>query len=307
MNPEWFTGTCPNCGKPDWCRQSDTGAYICRRAPAEGLEERRDKHGVPYWLYLPEGVELSDLAPNRSGLQPAAPRKLQAVYGTIIQRLRLSEKHLADWLRRGVSAEVVARHHVRSWPADFAARQCLANRLFLEFGNLMRRVPGWYIRDGRPMLSGGSGWVIPMFDLATGCVCALRIRSDLNRGSKYYWLSSADPKKGGTSPGVHARLAWPGRTLKPGDRADTVRVTEGEAKAIVLAERTGVPTLSIPGATFWTTALPWLRWLRAVRILLCFDTDRHENRPVATAYLSAARGFVCHGFAVHTEVWGCAK
>lgn len=275
---------------------------MCRRSSGDGLEERRDRHGVPYWLHLPEGVELSSLRPNRTGIKIAEPRVLHVVYGTVLQQLPLSKSHLDDWIRRGVSSETVKRHHVRSWPPGGKERARLANRLYLEFGDQMRGVPGWFIRDGKPMLAGGSGWTIPMFDLASGCICAFRIRSDSDKGTKYYWLSSS--KRGGVSPGIHARLAWPGRAPRRGDRSHVVRVTEGEAKSVVLAERTGIPTLSVPGVAMWTLALPWLRWLKTRRVLLCFDTDRYQKKEVAAAYLAAARGLHSHGLTVRTETWG---
>jgi hypothetical protein len=299
---QWTTGTCPNCGRSDWCRQSDTGAYLCRRAPGPGLLERRDTHGVPYWIHLPKGLKLRNLAPNKSKLKKAESLVLQVVYGAIIQRLSLSAKHRAEWRGRGVSDEVIDRNWLRSWPATSEERQTLAADLYREFGEQMRGVPGWYVRDRKPMLAGGSGWVIPMWDLETERVVALRIRSDSGTGPKYYWLSSK--RHGGTSPGIHARLAWPGRGPRRTDTADTVRVTEGEAKSIVLAERTEIPTLSVPGVALWSAALPWLRRLRARKVLLCYDQDRKEKAQIARAYLEAVRGLERHGFTVSTETWG---
>lgn len=302
----WYSGTCPNCGRSDWCQQADTGAYMCRRSPGPGLLERRDRHGVTYWIHLPEGNERRIIARPVTSVNLAEKRDLHQVYATILGRLTLSEAHLQQWQERGVSREVVDRHQVRTWPSSFAERQAIASDLYREFGALCISVPGFYVRDRRPMLSGGRGWVIPLWDLETGLVCALRLRSDMPDGPKYYWLSSAG-RRGGASPGVHARLAWPGRMPVREDRADVVRVTEGEAKSIVLAERTGIPTLSLPGVSMWRLALPWLRWLKTRKVLLCFDSDRATKPEVAGAYLAAVRGYQCHGFTVSTETWGVRK
>ena len=154
------------------------------------------------------------------------------------------------------------------------------------------------------MLSGGTGWVIPMWDLETGLICALRMRSDNVRGNspKYYWISSGG-SKGGASSGTHARIAWPGRHPERDDHADVVRITEGEVKSIILAEETGIPTISVPGAANWRKALPWLSWLKAKKVLVCFDADFAANKHVARALLDAKTHLPRHGYTAGLETW----
>jgi Domain of unknown function (DUF3854) len=298
----WHTGTCPSCRRSDWCQQSSNGVYICRRGPASGLIERQDRSGVPYWLFLPEGTKRLKLAPSPPAVARATPQDLQIVYGTLLERLGLSSEHLARLTARGMSEEVVTRHCFRTWPPTRGEKRAFAAELYREFGEICRRVPGWYVQDGKPMLSGGSGWILPMWDLETGCVCALRMRSDSDTGPKYYWVSSGGAKGGATS-GLHARLAWPGRHPGRSERADLVRITEGEVKSIIVAERTGVPTISVPGVANWRQAIPWLKWLSAKKVLICFDADFKTNPNVARALLDAKKNLAGYGFHSRIETW----
>ncbi len=303
-NMEWFTDRCPNCGKTDWCRQASNSVFVCRRGPGDGLVRRYDRDRVPYWIFIPAEVKNVSLAPSKPGLKPADPKELHKVYATLLGWLSLSDEHRAEWQARGVSLEAIERHFVRTWPSRWKEKEEMATELYHEFGEVCRRVPGWYLHRGKPMLSGWAGWVLPMWHLETGGVCALRLRANNpTKQGKYFWISSGHPKKGGTSPGVHARLAWPGRNPGRSERADVVRITEGEAKSIVLAEHTGIPTISVPGVASWREALPWLRWLGAEKVLICFDHDYHTNPLVARALLDARGSLPDYGFTARLETW----
>jgi len=301
-NTGWFSERCPNCGKSDWCRQHEGGSYLCRRGPGPGLVERLDKWRVPYWISPPQGTQSADLAPSVPDSERLSSKELDAAYKSLLSHIGLTDSHRSSLEKRGMSDTVIERHCFRSWPSRLQSRRELAASLYDEFGEFCRSVPGWYELDGRSMLAGGSGIAIPMFGI-DGDVVAIRIRSDCPKADhKYYWLSSGGDK-GGASSGVHARLAWPGRRPRRDERADVVRVTEGEFKSIVLAEATGVPTISVPGVTLWALALPWLRWLRAHKLLLCYDSDVTTNRDVARGFLSARAGYIKHNFEVVVETW----
>ncbi len=300
-NEGWRNDTCPGCGKSGWCQQHNNGTVICRRGPFPGSQERQDRAGVPLWVSAPLG-----LAPARvdflSSPVLADPQALHLVYCTLLSELTLHRRHRRDLRRRGLTDEAIERHQIRSWPGRVEERAKLARTAVKLCGSDCSSVPGFFSDSSRPMLAGGSGWVLPFWNLE-GRVVALKIRSDrADANPKYYWLSSA--RRGGLGPGQHARLAWPGRRLRLEDHEPTIRVTEGEAKAIVLAEGTGVPTLSVPGVSNWMTALPWLAKLRASRVLLCFDADFVEKREVARALLAARDGFQTAGYDVSLETWG---
>ena len=72
---------------------------------------------------------------------------------------------------------------------------------------------------------------------------------------------------------------------------------------MVLAEHTGIPTISVPGVGQWRHALPWLRHLQTTEVLLCYDLDFTTNPVVARAFLDARRGLIAQGFAVDVETW----
>lgn len=57
---------CRVCGKPDWCSRSSDGAAMCRR-PGDATQERVDKNGASYWLYLPEAPAVVRRKPRTPG------------------------------------------------------------------------------------------------------------------------------------------------------------------------------------------------------------------------------------------------
>ena len=270
---------------------------MCRRHGGKGLIARQDRHRIPFWLSLPEGMERMPALVQQLPDPPRAPADVLArAYGMLLAFLVLSPEHRADLHRRGISDEVIARNGFRSWPAARGDRAELARELHRELGDACHGVPGWHVTGDRPMLAGGSGWCFPMWDLG-GRVVAIKIRGR----DGYYYLSSA--KHGGPGAGSHARLAWPGRRPRKGDQAELVRITEGEVKAIVAAEHTGVPTVSCPGVALWRAVLPWLKQIGAQRILLAFDADATTNPNVARALLDAVRALRAKGYPTQIETW----
>lgn len=285
---------CRVCGHDTWCNYAGSVA-MCRRVGGPDAVEHRDCHGEPFWIHGGGARVPVAARPERAPI--ADPNSRSRVYGSLLGQLPLSEHHFADLREaRGISRDAIARHGFRSWPADPNVRKSLASRLYREFGDVCYGVPGWFVRRGCPALAGGPGWVVPSWDV-DGSVTALHIRSEHG----YYWLSSA--KRGGPSatPGCH--LAWPGRRPRSADRAPTLRLVEGEIKAIICANATGLPTLAVPGVAFWRHSLPWLNRLQTRRVLLCFDADWQTNPRVAAALLSAHRGLSATGRAVDMEVW----
>ena len=295
----WLSGTCPNCNKSDWCQQHSSGSIMCRRGPFVGSVARLDRHGAPYWA---TSVLDGDSPPLIPTSERASNRDLHLVYSHILGLLSLTPRHRAEWHARGVNDLAVSRRGVRSWPSTLEARAAIARSVLREFGSMCLSVPGFYVDSGELTLAGGSGWCVPLWDTA-GYIVSLKIRSDSRRAeSKYYSLSSA--RHGGPGPGCHACIAWPGRKPTQQDTAQVIRLTEGEAKAVVLAEHTGVPTISVPGVTQWQHALGWLRLFRAREVLLCFDQDYKTNSNVARAFLQTQRGLYGLGYSVEIETWG---
>lgn len=274
---------------------------MCYRGPFPGSTERRQKNGIPFWLYLPPEFKTVSVARPSGRVERAEPPDLGRVYGSLLNSLNLTGKHRSGLRARGLCDEAIDRHAFRSWPATSKERERVAGQLFREYGQMCHSVPGLYTRQGKPNLVGGSGWVLPVWSIE-GHVIALRFRSDRkNADPRYYWISSR--KHSGPSAGSHPRIAWPGRKMKPDDRSPVVRIVEGEIKAIIVAEHTGVPTLSVPGVASWRKSLPWLKLLGVQKVLLCFDSDFREKPPVARALLSAYRALSGSGYRVALETW----
>ena len=219
---------CSACGRGDFCRSSSDGAYLCRRGPFDGCQERSDKNGLPFWMGYPNGV--TPTAPTfepDTGPQPAPPEQLDRVYRTLLSHLTLSPAHRQQLLARGFTGEEVDRLGFRS--LDQAARQ-VAKRL-AELFPFWQSVPGLYSdkeKNNRPALGGWSGLLIPCQDLQ-GRVIALRIRADSPDAPKYTWLSSE--RHGGPGPGAPLSY-W---ASAAGAQTDAVRVTHPERKPVLVA------------------------------------------------------------------------
>ena len=83
----------------------------------------------------------------------------------------------------------------------------------------------------------------------------------------------------------------------------TVRITEGEIKADIATLRTGILTLSIPGANQWRSVLPVLEHLRPRRVLLAFDGDARTNPAVASGLQRLAAVLAEQDIALAVETW----
>jgi hypothetical protein len=82
-----------------------------------------------------------------------------------------------------------------------------------------------------------------------------------------------------------------------------VRVTEGELKADGATVRSGMPTISIPGAGNWQPALCVLHGLGAKTVRLAFDMDARDNSKVARPLAAFAEALAAEGYSVEMERW----
>lgn len=305
----WTTVTserkCRICEKADWCAFADDGgAEICRRLAVDGAVHRVDSSGFDYWLYCARGRREHEFAYRAKSAVPTPdPDTLHAAYGALLSMLTLSPEHAADLQRRGMSAERITRDGYRTMPK--AGRRAIARRLIEKLGEAAcRSVPGLAAieTDGRSewKLFGRAGLIVPVRDLE-GRVVALKVRRDDeglgdDGSNRYSYVSSR--KHGGTGPG--APLHVPLGVVGPFEEG---RITEGEIKAVVAYDRTGLPTLSIPGVSSWRKALPALRALGVRRVRLAFDVDAQSIPNVARALECAASALVDEGFDVALESW----
>src|SRR5262249_36053852 len=149
----------------------------------------------------------------------------------------------------------IDRARYRTLPGP--GRPPIARELRERFGNQLARVPGFVVKEGKAgrylTIRGPAGLIIPCRDGA-GRIVALKVRRDDagQGGPRYVYISSAG--HGGPGPGAPAH--FPAGTP---EAAEVVRLTEGELKADVLWARTGLPTISVPGAGSWRPGLEVLK------------------------------------------------
>jgi hypothetical protein len=271
---------------------------------------RQNKDGADAHYVVVEGVAgwvPSSNGNGKHGVEPADPGTRHAVYTALLDALSLSPDHHAALLSRGFTGQQIAEGQYRTLPPG--ARRPIASevvgRTNLAVDEVLK-VPGFARDDqGDVVVMGQPGLLIPVMDPA-GTIGACRIRPDNpvmmidpdgqpKPVSKYVWLSSRTAKGPGAVCSAH---------VPPGSAGgDVVRLTEGELKAHLASARSGLATISIPGANSWRHALPTLRAMGAKAARLALDADSATNPNVAGAQLRALRGLVADGYEVEVECW----
>jgi P4 family phage/plasmid primase-like protien len=112
---------------------------------------------------------------------------------------------------------------------------------------------------------------------------------------KYGYISS---KKLGASCGTPAHIP-----LAVTGPCRVVRVTEGELKAEVATELSGILTISCGSVNSWRVLIEPLHALQASQVLLAFDADSLTNDKVAKQLVAAHKGLTAEGFTVDLEWW----
>lgn len=297
---------CPICGRPDWCRVSDTW-IVCRRVDNGRGIHKIDKSGADYWVYRVDGrmgpVPVDSLPEPYPHAEPerADDEILYKVYTSLLRALSLSPAHRENLRRRGLSGEEIDRRRYRSLPLQ--GRAALANQLATTYGSdLLLKVPGFYVKeqDGKRWLTlaGAPGLLIPVRNLA-GQIIGIKVRAD-DPGTrpKYTWLSSSHHN--GPSPGNRVHVP-----TFAGEKSEIplVRVTEGELKADIATALSGILTLSIPGVSSWRQVLPVLQDCGAKTVRLAFDADARTNPNVARALGRTVEALTNEGYEVEVETW----
>jgi hypothetical protein len=167
---------------------------------------------------------------------------------------------------------------------------------------LLLSVPGLHVhssQNGQYLTFGGpAGLVVPVRDLA-GRVVALKVRRDTqDDGPKYLYISSK--AYGGPGPGAPVHV--PLQPARHGPRL-TIRVTEGELKADVATQLSGILTISVPGVSAWRGVIPVLAELAPRVVHLAFDADAATNPMVARATEATAKAVALEGYDVVLESW----
>jgi hypothetical protein len=220
----------------------------------------------------------------------------------LLQQLTLSAAHNESLIHRGFTPETIHTNGYRSLPLK--GRGALARAVSDHFGEaITRTIPGLYVQTNGDRswwtLAGTPGLIIPVRN-PDGQIIALKLRADDDAAhSRYSTLSSR--AHGGPGPGAHIHVP-----LHDGLATQTVRVTEGELKADVAQQRTGILTLALPGVSSWRPVVPILRAFGVQTVLIAFDSDWRINPHVASALTRTAKTLTDEGFNVQLEAWPTA-
>lgn len=173
-------------------------------------------------------------------------------------------------------------------------RSRYASALWERYGDDLFRVPGFSNVDGGVALTGvpnKPAYLIPCRTL-DGKIAAVKARLTKSKHNKMRTLTSRSHQGPKGEAICHAPLGSP-------RRSKSVRVVEGERKADVVFEKTGEPTVSIPGVGAWRRAVPVLREMGCQLVVLALDQDDAGRK----AAVSIIPKLADEGFAVDVEEW----
>lgn len=306
-------GPCPKCQGNTRCRFTDRdgdGSCYCSHCHTDGgngfdalmwltgctFGEAVSRVGE-YLHSTPATKATSKAKPPETTVEPAPVEVRHHVYSTILSLLPLEARHRANLIKRGLSEPAIEREQYRSLgnlSDDDRAACAAAKRELNGHAAMFDRIPG--IVDGRLVIRGGI--LIPVRNEA-GQITALKIRRDQVQGTEPRYLYQSSKHCSCGAP-AHVPLSVAG----PVDR---VRVTEGELKATVAAELSGLATISAPSVNSWRRVIPVLQAMQAKTVLLSFDADAASNKNVAKQLAAAYAGLQAEGFAVELETWDASQ
>lgn len=294
---------CPICGKPDYCVLFPDGGVNCYRVMSH--LERTDGHGSRYWVHPSRESKPGQTEPPQvqERPRPAEPAQLDRVYRELQQQFTLSKVDEEQLKSRGLSDLAIREMGFRSIPKANSVRASVTEHLARLFP-FWASVPGLVDKNGKARLAAAQGLCIFGRDLE-GRFNGVRIRLDSSEGSRYMWLSST--KQNGPSPGAPPSY-WIPVSRKP--EVGRVRLAEGQFKAAVAAEFTGVPGIAA-GSGVGTMASPvimdWLEELKPESVLFAPDSDAHLHQQVTAqvrhSLARLMRRAQEQGFTLEVEVW----
>lgn len=257
------------------------------------------------WPYPPEwmlGREEGPKEPARADLQT-----LWVTYQHLLDRLTLSKEHRTELTgRRELSPESIARVGFKTSPQDSGT----------IVADIAKHLPEWPTVPGlvgpSPRLNcAPGGLLIPCRNFRGEIFALKRGATEAERAAgkpKYAFVSSAS--KGGPSALAMASLWLPPGWTYGIRKYPVVRITEGELKAAILAERTGIPTLSTPsgiGTLAADSVQDALLALRPRELLVCPDADVFAKPKLAEKLKESVSELIRLGrqvgFKVYLESW----
>ncbi len=295
---------CPVCGGASWCQVLDGERVMCRRSVTG--QSRTDRRGVPYSVHSLVLGSTPAPAPrfDRPTMNRARAEVRDVAYRAVLDGCALEAHHRAELEQRGLDANAIARAGYATLAVR--GRKNLALAAIAAAGGEAQalEVPGVVMKSNGtgawPSFAGCAGLAIPVRDIE-GRIVALKIRRDEGR-PKYSAVSSSGAGGPSAEHAAHvpvfdadrSRLVLTEGELKAdastlfcaraGEIASWMRAVGGAPNAArLLALLEGRLVVSAPGVDGWTAAFDVVRQLRAIDVVVAFDSDVTKNRQVAAA------------------------
>jgi hypothetical protein len=254
-------------------------------------------------------LRWSDLYPS-DGEEPMAPlcREVEEeltdddlwhrheVYSLLLERLSLNDEDKRNLQQRGLSDAAIERGGYRS--LERARHPALLRELHDRFQDNLFAVPGFRPQAGvAAFTTAAEGLLVPCRD-DRGRVVALKIRRrDDGDGPRYYYLSGGEASSG-------APVHYPARRDDEEITRTAIRLTEGELKADIARDRSGVYTIGLPGVTTWRRALHPICLLVPEQVRVAFDWgDVQTNFSVYQQWVTFLGELRDLGVRVAVETW----
>ena len=230
------------------------------------------------------------LAPSNENGSSVGPDMLDIAYRIILEGMPLHVGDKNALRARGLTDEDIAREGYRSWDTSIDRRKASLAKVYAELGDAMYMVPGIYKTDFGPELGlPGAGLAVAVRD-GYGRVVGIRVRVERERQNKkgltikgndgrpiiekkYLWLSGRtdhrdDPRAAAT---CHVPVHAADLDLS------VVAITEGEIKANIATQKTGILYVSVPGVGSWRAGLEQAKALGAKTISGQLRRRRHRQ------------------------------
>jgi len=210
-----------------------------------------------------------------ANVYPTGPlEERHAVYQRLLNLLSLSDIHLRNLRKRGLSNEAIQRNCYRSVPLVTEVRQSIVKKLQDEYK--LCGIPGFYTDyNGNWDIYCKSGILIPVRD-KDNKIQGLQLRLDDTSNRKYRWLSSNYFQNGAKAePWVH---------VTGNIHSTSAYITEGPLKADVASHLSGGRLfIAIPGINCTKRLPDVLKSMGIIRVAEALDMDKLVKPEVSKA------------------------
>jgi DNA primase len=277
---------CPFCDDNSYhmSLNSIKNVYRCNRCKKTGgmLQLYADVFGITtkeayaaLQEKLPIAFQYSPQKQIPTTIYPTKPLvERNRVYRRLLQLLTLSDIHLYNLRKRGLSLEVIQKNNYKSVPLLPEIRQATVKKLSNEFN--LCGIPGFYITSGGIWdMYCKSGILIPVRDVEDK-IQGLQLRLDDTSNRKYRWLSSNYFENGAKAePWIH---------VTGNIQSTSAYITEGPLKADVASHLSGGRLfIAIPGINCIEKLSDVLKAMGIIRVAEALDMDKLVKPEVSKA------------------------